>query len=495
MRKSIDQLCIAFMAIIFLAGCHDHEDFIAPPNGVIIQFDSTRLDVQEHLGQRIINISFDKPASQDGLLSLLISEADPSRLIIDPGMNNGSINLDVMKGQQSAMFVIKPINNNLDEDDLLFDITISNASQGFHVGLRKIISIKVVDDDSFTSSPHVIANFNKPSDIMNETEPKQLAIQLSGVLETIGSIELAVNSAEAVYGIHYTTSPEAVDGKIQVSPAIGADVATLVIIPINNNIITGETEIIFTIISTSGAIEMGTVLSQSVAITDDELADKPKGYETEGGQWSMKKTYEYDEAGKVKFVHVEKSTPATSNHTQTYYYDPSGRIQKINSYPASDILYTWSGERITKSEVMEHGVLKEYIEYDYDVQGNISGTANFFSQPNGEFKLGFINIYLYYEDNNLFKSQTYIPIEGTQEFTLISTRTYEGYLNAMNPFPMVEILPGTKTQINLPSTYTIEENGMTLVYRFTYEFRDDNLVSKRITTGGNAMEISNYLYY
>lgn len=495
MRKSIDQLCIALMAIIFLAGCHDHEDFIAPPNGVNIQFDSTRLNVQEHLGQRIIRISFDEPASQDGLLSLLISETDPSRLIIEPGMNNGSINLNVIKGQQSAMFVIKPINNNLDEDDLLFDITIANASHGFHVGLRRTISIKLADDDSNTSTQQVIANFNRSSDIMSETEPKQLTIQLSGVLEAVGSIELEVNSAEAVYGLHYTTSPVAVDGKIYVSPAIGVDEATLEIIPINNNIITGETQITFTIISTSGAIEMGNVLSHSVAITDDELVDKPKSYKTEGGQWSLKKTYEYDEVGRVKFVKVEKSTPATSSHTQTYYYDPSGRIQKINNYPGIDVVYTWSADRIVKSETIDHDVLKEYIEYDYDAQGNVSGTANFFRQPNGEFKLGFMNIYLYYEDNNLYKSQTYIPTDGTQELMLLSTRIYEGYLNAANPFPMVEILPGTKTQLNLPSTYTIEENGMTLVYRFTYEFREDNLVSKRITTGGNAMEISNYLYY
>ncbi len=63
MRKDIDQLLIAFMVIIFLVGCHDHEDIIVQPRGVSIQFDST-LNVHRGKLQRTGNTSLDKPAAQ-----------------------------------------------------------------------------------------------------------------------------------------------------------------------------------------------------------------------------------------------------------------------------------------------------------------------------------------------------------------------------------------------------------------------------------------------
>jgi hypothetical protein len=495
MRYIIVQIPFALMVIVFLAGCHDHEDFIAEPHGVNIQFDSTRLEVRESELQKTITITFDQPASQTGTLSLLLNDAAPSRFIVEPNLVDGRIDLNVIKGQESAIVTFRPINNHLDDGDLIVDISIFKAPSGFTVGMRKSVSVKLLDDDSPASEPRVIANFNQPMSLVSETGQKQLAIRLSGVLETVGSIELAMYSDKAIYGVHYTTTPEAVHGKINLSPALGADEVNLLLTPINNDIITGDTEITFSIHTTSGSIGMGNALHQSVIITDDELVNKPRGFETQGGQWSLKKTYEYDQEGRVKVVHVEKSTPVTSNDTQTYYYDLSGRIQKINSYPGIDVVYTWSADRIVKSETIDHDVLKQYIQYDYDAQGNVSGTAHYFRQPNGEFKLGFLNVYLYYEDHNLYQSQTYLPTAGTEEFTRISTRTYEGYLDAVNPFPMVEILPGITAQTRLPSTYILEENGVKLIYQFSYEFRNDNLVTRRIASSGGTMEISNYLYY
>jgi hypothetical protein len=354
----------------------------------------------------------------------------------------------------------------------------------------------LLDDDSATPVQSV-ANFMTTDRNVseNETEGQSFEIQLSKPLQAVGSIELSLESARAIYGTHFTTVPGLMDGRIILNPAIGEDKVSFTVVPVNDLIVTGELEIKFTIAATTGSIVKGTEVNRNIVIADDELTNKPKGYEVGGGQWALKKIYEYDEDGRVKYVHIEKSSPATSSHTETYYYDPAGRIQKINTYPQIDIVFTWSMDRITKSESRDNGVLKEYVQYDYDEQGNVSGTANYFRQQDGQFKLGFLNIFLYFLDNNLYKSQTYIPTEGSGEYTLISTRTYEGYLMKDNPFPMVDILPTAKTQNQLPSTYTIEEHGERFTYHLSYEFKEDGLVSKRIAINGNSSETSLYFYY
>ena len=82
------------------------------------------------------------------------------------------------------------------------------------------------------------------------------------------------------------------------------------------------------ITGTTGSIIKGSELTQVVSIVDDELIDKPKGYEVSGGGWSLKKIYEYDELGRIKYVHIEKSTPATSINKETYIYDTTAGFKK-----------------------------------------------------------------------------------------------------------------------------------------------------------------------
>jgi len=497
MKKNIIQITFALFVIILFASCHNHKD-ILPLSSVNIQFDSIQLVMREDTPQQIIRLTLDKPAIQDGSVRLSLNNPNPSRFIFEPSLVNGQINLNLSKNQQSATIILKPVNNSETDGTVQFDLMISATTGGLKIGERKTVSVLLIDDDSsVTPSSKVNADFLPSDSKINEpeTQGKSFTIQLSKNLTSSGSIEISNESLKAEYGIHYITQPISVNGKMTLTPLIGSNKVDFTVIPVNNSIITGEMEINFNIIATTGAIDKGTALSQKVILADDELTNRPKGYVIGSGLWSLKKLYEYNEAGRVKYLHIEKSTPATSAHTETYFYDQAGLLQKINSYPQIDIVFTWANNRISKSENIDHGVIKEYTEYDYDAQGNVSGAANYFRQPDGQFKLGFLNIYHYYLDNNLYKSQTYIPKNGTDQLTLISTRTYDGYMEKQNPFPMVEILPTVKTQNKLPTIFIIEENGMILNYSLSYEFRTDGLVTKRTTSNGSTVETSNYLYY
>jgi hypothetical protein len=146
---------------------------------------------------------------------------------------------------------------------------------------------------------------------------------------------------------------------------------------------------------------------------------------------------------------------------------------------------------VIRSETIENGIKKSYALYDYDQAGNIGGKATYYLQSDGSYKQSLTFIYLYFNDGNLYKQLTYTPSDGNEEYVLLSTRTYEGYLNVSNPFPVFEIVPTISAQIKLPSSYRMEENGVNLVYHFSYQVNENGLPISRSTN----LETTIYAYY
>ena len=329
----------------------------------------------------------------------------------------------------------------------------------------------------------------------NYAEGYTLQLQLSELLTAEGNIVVESSSSKAVYGEHFMTEPAIKDGKLHLAIPAGTNLVSFKIIPIDNAIITGEHQIEFNISQTSSNIRKGTKLTESFKISDDELSNKPKGYEIAAGSWALKETREYDSLGRISKAYIESATPAKSTRTETYFYNSSGQLEKINLYPGTDQVFTWQNGRIIKSEEIRNGVVKSYIAYDYDDHGNISGTVNYYLQDDGQFAVGLLFGYLYFTDGNLYKQFSYAPSPNGEEPTLLSTRTYEGYIDSANPFPMVEILPTVKTQAKLPSSYRLEEGGVDLIYNLSYEFGDDGLLKKRTASSSQATEVAVYSYY
>jgi hypothetical protein len=499
MKHTIINTSALFLFIALLAGCQKSEDLAPPaPSQVAIEFKSAQLSLSENEPTRTVELLLNSPAVKDGTVKLSLDSINQTRFTTEPALVNGQINLSISKNQESVAFKIKPVNTPVAEGNRTMIMTLLQPSEGFRLGQKKSLSLTIIDDDTTgNNQAKSVANFiGQDANISEKNQQGQVfTIQFSRPLAANGSLEITVESPAAVYGTHFTTNPAAVNGRIGLTPAIGSQNVHITVVPINNSTINGDLDINFSIINTGGSIQKGTQLNQTIKISDDELANKPKGYMTSGGGWGLKKIYEYNETGKVKRVHIESSTPATSSRTETYFYNSHGQITKINTHPQIDVVFTWANGKIIKSETIDHGIMDQYTLFEYDNFGNVSGAANYYKQPNGQFKLGSLMGYLYFADGNLYKSLYYIPKEGSEDYTLISTRTYEGYIDAENPFPLVEIIPGIKSQHKLPTQYRIEENGADLNYKFTYEFRPDGLVSKRITTGGQGSETASYLYY
>jgi len=479
------------LALIGVISCEDDLDQPVPDGNSILQFDVGQLQLQENGTEQVVSLSLNKPAGREGVLDIELDTIS-SRLKTDVTLVGRKMQVSIVRGQQKLNIKILPSDNQLVDGDMEVILTLTSATPGFIIGGQKTLSVTLLDDDQGQEPVQSAVSFTSASSLIRENaaEGYDVVIEFSKPFAGEGSFEIEIGSSDA-HNLNYITHPEAAGGRISITPEIGSTSASVRIIPVDNAIISGETSISLSISNTFGSIVKGGQVFHQLLIADDELAGLPKGYSI-GGALGMKRTYDYDASGRISKVLVESGN---TSHTETYFYDASGRIERINSYPEMNSIFIWTDGRITRSERIEFGVLKKYTEYDYDAQGNVSGTANYFRQPNGEYELSFMVTYLYFADNNLYKAMYYLPVQGQDEFTLHSTRTYDNYLAVDNDFPMVDILPGVKTQNKLPGTFRIEENGQNLFYNLEYQFFENGRVSRRNAHNGSMVETTDYFYY
>lgn len=336
----------------------------------------------------------------------------------------------------------------------------------------------------------VTLNFGENFNIAENATEKEVRILFSKAATKDGTLELEVITD---IGTAFQTTPSVKDDFIEISVEKGDAYASFIFTPINNTIADEPRIVQIELSAVSEGFALGTKKSLTITILDDELVSKPKSIETTGGGWRSEKTYEYDGSGRIKKIHWETETPGLRSGTDTYYYATNGLVERINQEPNIDEFYFQENGKIVRSEVIKNDIKTAYSEYEFDAYGHVAAKKVYNRQSSGAFLLSFVYVYLYHTDGNLFVQQTYIPQSEPDDLLLISTRTYDGYTDAYNPFP-VELLPGMPAQQTLPIIYRLKENGSTLQYQFSYAFRDDGLPSQRNTSGA-ATEITVFQYY
>lgn len=491
MKNRIVFLGLAATASVVMS-CDD--DDVKTQSLSTVQFAAEENAIIENSDSKSVLLNFTTPASSDGIIEISADTTMLKYFDTTPAIVNGTIALPVEEQASSAFFMVTPKNDFVINENRLIQFKLKDIVGNFLIGTKNNFTLTIQDDESTSALSYV--NFVPANATISETykDGYALEVQVSESSSANGEIVLIAASEKALYGQHYVTEPAFTDGQLSLAVA-GSSILSFKVIPLDNNIINGDYEIDFSISQTTGNVVKGTTSKETFRVTDDELSNKPKGYTIGAGSWGLKRLVEYDEAGRISEVYVESATPGTSTRTETYFYSTAGLLEKINEYPGIDEIFTWENGRIVKSEKINHGEVKSYALYDYDDLGNVSSTMNYYLQPDGQFKLGTMFAYLYFTDGNLYKVLGYVPDQNGGEPLLISTRTFDGYIDKQNPFPMVDILPTVKSQTKLPSTYRVEENGVDLLYNLSYTFRPDGLVAERIATGGQTTESATYLYY
>lgn len=478
---------------IALISCNE-DDMNPISNQIMVQFSGAEKTFAENEGAQSIAISLSKPAAHAGTISITLEGGAAESYTTIPASVNGTVTLTVPKGANATMLQLVPVDNAVVNESATITVKLKTVSPGFTIGTQNEFKAIITDDESPEPVVFSEANFISQNATLSESNETGLELQIhfSKPIAEEGHVMISYQSVKATEQ-NFRTEPAMVNGTITLHPPLNSSVVSFKVFPNNNEIITGELEITFRIDQTSGSITKGTNLIEYFKISDDELIGKVKGYQTVGGNWGLSETIEYNEWGGIKSVLIEKSTPATSTHTETYFYNAQHQIQQISKYENIDIVYTWENNEITKSEEIKNGVVTSYTLYGYDDFGNVAATANYYRQDDGTYVLDLKILYLYFLDGNLYKKLVYT--QDGEEDVLVQTETFEYYTAGENPFPMVRILPNKKTQKALPLTYRLQKEGSDLSYTFSYEFRTDGLVGKRTVSGSGVAETAVYFYY
>lgn len=499
--KKFKNLFLTTIGVLSLMACEEEPEAIVNPTPVnqtkvTAQFVQSLVNVPEDSESREFQIRLDKPAIADGSLILNVASESMSEFVTSPALGDGKIILPVTAGQQEIKFSITPVNDAVLKQDRTISFALSSGAGGFLIGEKKLLTVTISEDESF-----VTASFLENISSLNETysEGTTLNVTFSDASPAAGSVELSLTMDKAVYGVDFTTQPQAVNGKILMPVVTGAKELQVKILPVNNQIITGNSIVKFAISATSGVIAKGTTINHELTLQDDDAAGVSRGYTVTAsgwwGSWNLKRYYTYREDGLLSKINWQQNTPGLTSGSYTYHYDANNQLTSMTGTDLTETIYSYESGKIVKADKFKDGILKQYNTYAYDDAGNVGESAIFYRQPDGSMKLTFIIVYLYYLDGNLYKQLTYVPIEGSEEYNLISTKTFEEYNNYSNPFPMAEILPNVNAQKNLPGIYRLEESGTDVTYAFRYEYDNAGRPISRRVISGQTNEVAYYEYF
>lgn len=490
MKKRRVYFFIALAAIGVLGSCEENET--QSPQGVVsVQFQASELVIAEDHDGKVITLQLSDKAIKNGELNVEVLSLNEN-FTIEPEPVDGVINLPVVKGGDFLSFTVIPNDNAVIDGDEVITFTLSSASEGIVIGDKKSLKITIADNEIPATANFLI---NSGSIRENSSAGAEVVVSFSGVVPGEGTLTLSLDSDLASYGTHFITEPAAVNGKVILPVQTGVNHVSFKLFPVDDKLFNGERNISLLIEQANGAVSKGQGNTHDLRITDDELSTKTKGYTIGGGGWTYSREYSYNEDGSLAVVAWEKNTPGFSSGTYEYFYDAQGKVVKVVDSPMHNNVYTWEGDHIVKEERFKEGVLVKYTLFGYDVAGNIGEVAVHYKQEDGSFPLSLLFVYLYHNDGNVYKRLAYSPIAGKDDYSLLSTYTFEHYLDVANPFSMVEILPNVHSQPQLPQTYRVEEGGKDILYQFTYEFDDQGRPTKRMAASTVGSEVAYYHYF
>ena len=494
--KTINSVFVVVaMYAFFMISC---EDAVDEPEGARrnrVQFERSTFVMDESASRDTIWIHFDKPTLRDGQIVITSDKATEGVFNSSPAFEGKSVTILYVKGDRRAALAILPMDNLLDNEDKVVNLAIASYGGDLSPGANKTLELTIKDDENAEALESIVNFIDNPLTVWEEAGTAiTYQLHLSEPAAANSSIGILINSSTAVYGTHLQTLPETTDGKLLLLISKGQKVASFQVVVNDNEEIGGELSVDFSITETTGSLTKGTLTSQRLIVRDDELKGFARGYETVSGNDIRKEFYEYDSKGRRSRLHWQTYTPFLREGIDAYNYDNNDRLLSIDKSSGKSIHYTWTNDRIVKAEARSNNLLTEYAEYDYDENGNVSGSARYFRQQDNTYKRGLVNVYLYFTDGNIYKTLTYAQ-SGDEEPVLVSTRTYEAYTTLDNPFPMVEILPNIKSQTLLAGQYRVEEAGTEISYNLTYVFNDEGRPEKRIASSIHGTQTAVYFYY
>ncbi|MGC3943665.1 MAG: hypothetical protein QM762_03855 [Chryseolinea sp.] len=474
---------------LFLCACDKEAELALRPS--VATFSIQTVSYSEKDGSQDVPIAFSKPANEAGTLSVAIESQSLNDFTFLPAPTDGVITLQISQGSSGAVIKVAPIDNDVLDGTKVVSFVLGNATRGIQVGSPNRLESTWIDDESPSRINFAV---ERGTMIESSSTGSVITLELSHAVPGDGQIEIDFSGSQGVYGADFTTLPEAVNGTIVLPVHRGASSVSFTIDPKNDALFNADRKINFNIKTVSSVFEKGSRASHEFTITDDELGGRAKSYATSAGNgWSSKRQIYYTLSGSIERVAWENNTPGQTGGEYRYLYNDAGQIEKVIVNAVTYIKYIRENGRIIKAEEYDNEELDRYTLYGYDHMGNIGEVAIHDRQKDGSFAFSLDFVYLYFNDGNLYKKMAYNPA-AAGEPALISTDTYEHYVDGVNPFP-IEIIHGQPIQNKLPGSYHHESESEVLDYSFSYQFLQGSRPSSRTATGPGVNETTYYEYY
>ena len=257
--------------------CTCTEDDLRPS---VIRFDAEKQSLTEGSEAKII-LTLDKPAYRSCTVRIKLetNAVYGDHYTSTPEIEaDGTFVVTVAKGESSASFNITSIDNSLFDNGKFMLFTLMKPTEGLALA-STTTSIITFDDDEGPS----MVNFDYERMSIGETESFVIEIPLSVAAKGEGSITIGLTAKHAVYGQRFTTIPAPVNNSITMPISANATGTSITFSPIDDELFTGNFEVIFSIAAVSGVLQKGKLTELTALVGDNEqpsIATFASGTET-----------------------------------------------------------------------------------------------------------------------------------------------------------------------------------------------------------------------
>ncbi|WP_421763089.1 DUF5689 domain-containing protein [Ekhidna sp.] len=317
------------MTLLLVLGCSS-DDLAYVVNKTTVAFESSTLNLNEAEDVLVVNVKLDKPAKTQGNLEVVFSGSaiNPDHYIVLPELEDGVLKLPIEEGDDELMFMILPINDEVNTGSKLIIMTLQNPSVGFELGLSTAnISIEDNDvDENPVETEPIAVNFKVRSATISESEVDGYEIEV--MLERASAIQQVVEIAVGLpnnyeYWVDFHTDPEMVDFLIPLVFEAGETSKMIKFYPSNNNVVAANAELIFTISNWSEGLMQGSEFDLLLTVEEDDVIDSEihtiaelKAYfTTHEGNWYFSTDYfiegvvtSTDNVPSSKFIYIQDET-------------------------------------------------------------------------------------------------------------------------------------------------------------------------------------------
>lgn len=263
-------------AVLFVTACTKKDSLpVSPgnpsnPSAVKAQFSSDVFTLAENAGEANYQLNFSSTPSKAETVVIAVASATAQYgkdFSTQPEAVNGKIQMTVQAGSQAASFKVIPVNNNLKDAARELQLTITAEGRIKPEG-RSNTKIVLADDDTKASVAFAQSNA-AVSEVQTQGYVAELLVTPMAFAD--GFAEISFTSANAVYGVHFTTEPAAVNGKIRVPAIQNQSKVSFKIKPVNDAVTTAARNLTFSLAATSADMEQGAQKQFSFTINEDDV--------------------------------------------------------------------------------------------------------------------------------------------------------------------------------------------------------------------------------